>query len=52
MILLTKSSVDYDKPSGGVVFEILYINGDGEDFPIDELRNLFQKYADKILRKS
>ena len=34
------------------MFEILYEDGDREDIPIDELRDLFQAYADKIFRKS
>ena len=45
-------SIDHDENSGGVMFEILYEDGDREDIPIDELRDLFQAYADKIFRKS
>ena len=45
-------SIDHNKDSGFVMFEILYGDGDHEDVDFDELGSLVQAYAKKIFLKS
>ena len=45
-------SIDHNKDSGDVMFEILYNDGDREDVDFEELDSLVQAYAKKIFLKS
>ena len=45
-------SIDHNKDSGDVMFEILYNDGDREDVDFEELDSLVQAYARKIFLKS